>query len=209
MPFADTTQLEAVNIMLATIGEAPVDTLTGPMTTDASLALACLNEHTKSVQSDGYPWNTDVNVTLPMDASGNIFLASNTALVEVNKSRYSNVWPILRPQANGMKQLYDRRNQTYSFSQLPGGLIADRIVYWLDWTQLPEAARRYVLIKAARTFADRSVGAETIHQFTAADEMNAKRAIEANKVDMDQMNIFQSPSTSQMLFRGGFGNYGV
>lgn len=202
MPFQPTTQLEAVNIILATIGEAPVNTLSAPMTSDASLALACLNEHTKAVQTEGYPWNVDTNVTLTCDASGNLFLASNTANVEINRRRYPNIEPVVRATSSGTQQLYDRRNQTNSFAAY-GSLVADRITYWLDWTALPEAARRYILIKASRVFADRSVGAETTHQFTEEDERNAKRSMDAVRVDMDSMNILNSPSTLSSLYRGG------
>ena len=44
MTNANTTELEAVNSMLATIGEAPVNSITGTLPLDASLAKNTLNE---------------------------------------------------------------------------------------------------------------------------------------------------------------------
>lgn len=207
--FSPSTQLQAVNIILSTIGEAPVNTLMGTLPLSASVALAALNEQVNAVQLDGYWYNSDTNVTLPADGSGNVLLGQNVAKVEINRKRYAGAELVNRPQFNasgiGQNQLYDRRNQTYNLSNIPGGVVVDRIVYVLDWSQIPETAKRYMTIRSARVFADRWVGAETVHQFTAADELNAKRAMEAHKADEDELNILTSPSTQGALYRGGFG----
>ena len=55
-----TTQLEAVNTMLSTIGEAPVNSLTGSLPVDASMAVNILNEVNREVQSAGWKFNTPV-----------------------------------------------------------------------------------------------------------------------------------------------------
>ena len=47
---AATTELEAINIMLAAIGEAPVNKLTGTLPVDVKIAQNLLNEQSKSVQ---------------------------------------------------------------------------------------------------------------------------------------------------------------
>ena len=44
-----TTELEAVNIMLAAIGESPVNTLTGTLPVDVKLAQTTLEEVNKEV----------------------------------------------------------------------------------------------------------------------------------------------------------------
>ena len=50
-----TTELQAVNQMLSVIGEAPVNSITGTVTTDVSVAKNILDETSMSVQSMG--WN--------------------------------------------------------------------------------------------------------------------------------------------------------
>ena len=57
MTNANTTELEAVNSMLATIGEAPVNSITGTLPLDASLAKNTLNEINREVQSAGWHFN--------------------------------------------------------------------------------------------------------------------------------------------------------
>ena len=127
MSFRPSSQLSAVNIILSTIGEAPVNTLVGTLPLSASIAFAALNEQANAVQLDGYWYNTDTNVTLPLDGSGNVWLAPNVAKIEVNRLRYAGKEIVMRPQLNGQNQLYDRRNQTYNFADL-GTVVADRIV---------------------------------------------------------------------------------
>ena len=53
-----TTELQAVNQMLSVIGEAPVNSITGTVTTDVSVAKNILDETSMSVQSMGWNFNT-------------------------------------------------------------------------------------------------------------------------------------------------------
>ena len=54
-----TTELQAVNTMLSTIGEAPVNSITGKTTVDVSVANNILDETSMSIQSEG--WNLHTN----------------------------------------------------------------------------------------------------------------------------------------------------
>ena len=56
-----TTELQAVNTMLSTIGEAPVNSITGTTTVDVSVAKNILDETSMSVQSQGWNFNTHTN----------------------------------------------------------------------------------------------------------------------------------------------------
>ena len=51
------TELEAVNILLTTIGEAPVNTLTGNQVTDVTVATQVLLEISREIQSQGWHFN--------------------------------------------------------------------------------------------------------------------------------------------------------
>ena len=69
MTVAASTELEAINIMLASIGEAPINTLTGTLPVDAKLAQNTLSEINKEVQSEGWSFNTEIDVVLTRDSS--------------------------------------------------------------------------------------------------------------------------------------------
>lgn len=59
-----TTELEAVNTILSTIGEAPLNTLTGSLPVDGTIAKNVLSEVAREVQSQGWHFNTHNKVTL-------------------------------------------------------------------------------------------------------------------------------------------------
>ena len=61
MAVAATTELECINIMLAAIGEAPINSLTGTLPVDARIAQSTLSEVNKSVQSEGWSFNTEID----------------------------------------------------------------------------------------------------------------------------------------------------
>ena len=64
MAVAATTELECINIMLAAMGESPINSLTGTLPVDARIAQSTLTEVNKSVQSEGWSFNTEIDVTL-------------------------------------------------------------------------------------------------------------------------------------------------
>ena len=128
MAVAATTELECINIMLAAIGEAPVN----------SIAQSTLSEVNKSVQSEGWSFNTEIDVTFTRDNSNNINIASNILRIDANIHQH----PTLDPIQRGLK-LYDRLNNTYEFDE---DLICT-VVYFRDFNEIPEPARHYINIQ--------------------------------------------------------------
>ena len=74
MTVAAPTELESINIMLAAIGEAPINSLTGTLPVDARLAQSTITEVNKEVQSEGWSFNTEIDVTLTRNGSNEIAL---------------------------------------------------------------------------------------------------------------------------------------
>jgi hypothetical protein len=112
MAVAATTELEAVNIMLAAIAEAPINSLTGLLPVDAVTAQSTLTEFNKEVQSEGWSFNTETDVTLTRDGSNQISLPSNVLRVDANIHQHPTIDPIQR----GLK-LYDRQNNKFEFDE--------------------------------------------------------------------------------------------
>ena len=148
MTVAATTELESINIMLAAIGEAPVNSLTGTLPVDVKIAQTTLTEVNKEVQSEGWSFNTEIDVTLTRDGSNEISLPANVLRVDANIHQHPTIDPIQR----GLK-LYDRQNNKYEFDE---DLICT-VIYLRTFEEIPEPARRYITIKAARVFVDRLV----------------------------------------------------
>ena len=79
-----TTELEAVNTILSTIGEAPLSTLTGSLPVDGTTAKNILNEISREVQSAGWHFNTQYKVDLTRDANNKIPVGTDVVRVQLN-----------------------------------------------------------------------------------------------------------------------------
>jgi hypothetical protein len=95
--------------------------------------------------------------------NGRIYLPSNTAGVEISRRTYTTIEPVMRYNAQGLPYLYDRLNQTDIFTV---DLVADRLVRWLDWAELPEPARRYITMRASRSCSATARWSTTMHAYT-------------------------------------------
>ena len=202
MTVAATTELEAINIMMAAIGETPVNTLTGTLPADVVMARSTLTELNKQVQSEGWSFNTEIDVTLTRDSSDNINLSSDVLRVDANIHQHPTIDPIQR----GLK-LYDRQNNTFVFEE---DLICT-VVYLRTFAEIPEQARYYMTIKAARLFVDRLVGDDGLRTYTQQDETRARVILtETDYANADHnllrgdpslTNIFDTYNPSSALIR--------
>ena len=111
MTVAATTELEAINVMLSAVGEAPINSLAGTLPVDARQAQSFLNEASKEIQSEGWSFNYEYDVVLTRDAGNSIALPTSALRVDVSVANHPDIDPVQR----GLK-LYDRKNHTFSFT---------------------------------------------------------------------------------------------
>lgn len=186
-----TTKLNAINTMLSAIGEPPVNTLSSQRA-DSNLAEQILDEVSREIQSYGWHFNSEYKVTVTPDSSGNIYVAENVVRVDTDPYKYTDLDIVLRGN-----RLYDKVANTYLFST---SIEIDRIVM-LEFEEMPEPARRYIMIRAARIFGDRMVGSEKHHMFTGQDEMMALAKMREYENDTADHSIFDDISTLSIINR--------
>ena len=189
-----TTKLEAVNIIISVIGEAPINTITGvslPIT--AIQAISMLDETSKAVQSEGWHCNTEHEYELTPDSvTSKITLPQNTLKFDLDPLLYTDSDPVQR----GLK-LYDRKNHTELWTKSVKGSIT----FELEFEDLPEQLRHYITVKSARVFANRFIGTREIEGFTLREEVEAKaRAIDSDSENADR-TIFDHYSVLRVLDR--------
>ena len=181
-----TTHLEAINTMLSTIGEAPVNSLTGSLPTDASMAKNILDEVNREVQSSGWKFNTSYKATLSRDTNNKIPVANDVMHIELNpllEAKSSND-PVIRGSF-----LYNLAKETFIFDK---DFENVQIVHLLDFEQIPEQARRYITIRASRIFHDRTLGANALHRFSRQDELVALSILKQSEASVADHSIFNS-----------------
>jgi hypothetical protein len=166
MALTPTTKIEAVNVCLTNIGEAPVASLVG-LQVDAQVASSIIDEVSREVQSNGWHWNTEIHTISP-NISNQILLPANTLRVDT-AGKNKSVDVVQR----GMK-LYNRKDNTYTFSQT------------LD---LPEAARRYITMRSSRAFQERTLGSESLSKFNRSDEQQAWGLLQHEEAETGDYNM--------------------
>ena len=192
MTVAATTELEAVNIMLAAIGEAPVNSLTGQVPVDVRIAQSTLIEVNKRIQSEGWSFNTEIDVTLVRNqTTKQIELSTDILRIDANIHQHPTIDPIQR----GLK-LYDRLNNKFEFDE---DLICT-VIYLRTFEEIPEPARRYINIKAARVFVDRLVTDDGLRTYTGQDEVRARAILMETDLANGDHNILRGDPSLTSVF---------
>ena len=145
-----TSELQAVNIMLSSIGEAPVNTL-GSGLQEAEIAEVVLDNINREVQSLGWIFNTDLRKTLSPNTNGHIDLPSNCMKVDTVSVLRDYTTDIVERD----RRLYDRVTNSFIFTK---DIDVDMVVL-LSFDGLPEVARRYITLKAGRKFQENNSNA--------------------------------------------------
>ena len=180
-----TTELEAVNTILSTIGEAPISTLTGSLPVDASIAKSVLDEICREVQSMGWHWNTHYKVDLTRDGNNKIPVGTDVVRVQLNDKYDKSSYDVVQRGT----YLFNLAKNSETFDQ---DFTDNTLIYLLDFDKLPEQARRYITIRSARVFHDRTLGANTLHKFSSEDEARALSVLRQAEAHTGDYNIFDS-----------------
>ncbi len=117
-------------------------------------------------------FTTEIDVTLTRDASNQIALSQDILRIDANIHQHPTIDPIQR----GLK-LYDRLNNKFEFDE---DLICT-VIYLRTFEEIPEPARRYITIKAARVFVDRLVTDDGLRTYTGQDRNKGKSYTNGNR----------------------------
>jgi hypothetical protein len=192
MAITNTTKLEAVNTMLSAVGSSPINSLSGSQSADSTVAQNILDEVLREVLSQGWAFNYETKVELAPDSSSQINLSANVARID-NTPGYNLSYDIVQRGT----RLYDRKSHSYTFNET---LTCD-IIYFLEYEELPEAARRYVMIRAARIFQDRVVGSANHHAYNMQDELKALADLKDHEGDTADHSIFHNWDVARVVNR--------
>ena len=182
------TVLEAVNVLLTTIGEAPVNTLTGNQVTDVTIANQVLTEVSREVQAQGWHFNTEDKVVLSRNEFNFIVVPADVARIDT---------PDYNTVIRGDK-LFNLDTRSYEITTT----VEASIVYYQDFLELPDVVKKYITTRAARIFSDRMLNSETIHRMVSRDEQKALIDLKDFEGDTADFNMMDSYSVSRVMNRG-------
>ena len=185
-----TTELEAVNQMLAAIGESPVNTLENNGVVDAVLARQILKNVSRQYQAMGWHWNTEQAFEItPTSPDGFLIPPTNTLKIDLVDGDLDLVQRGAR--------LYDRVNHTYQFTKS----YKFDIVVFLPFEELPEAARQFFMLEAGVRFQANFVGSQTLNAFTERDAARAWVILLNAEGDTADHNILDNAPVARVMDR--------
>jgi hypothetical protein len=162
------TELEAINKMLMAIGEQPVNTIPVTGISEATIAQKMLHNTSREVQGKGLNCNTDSEYTLSPDSNGNIIIPANVLRIDPSDQSKDYVW------RNNKLYDKDKNKQTSVFTKT----VDVEVIWFYPFEELPPHVRNYITVKAARKLQAESVGSDTLHNFSAKDEYDAKQEMD-------------------------------
>jgi hypothetical protein len=176
-------ELDAVNDMLAAIGESPVNTLEGDTNADVANARRVLNKVNVEVQARGWTFNIEAGVTLSPDVFSKLidympdFLSVRVPGAETT-------------YANRGGYLYDRLGKTDLFTD---PIVVD-MIRLRAFTEMPPQFRTYIVARASRRFNMRFFGAAEIEAALQEEENDAWAAVNEYELDYGVFNMLDGDS---------------
>lgn len=179
-----TTELEAVNAMLGSIGLSPVPSLDDVGIEDANRARDLLRATTRGVLTRGYDFNTDEGYELRPDAAGVIKVPNGALEIDPSDNSMS---VVVRRHPDGFMALWNKADHTWIFTEA----VECDVVWGFDYTDLPETARAYIATAAGRAFQQGSVGAQILDAFEAEDELKLWLLLEKREAKSRRSNVLR------------------
>ena len=173
-----TSELDAVNTLLASVGESQINTLEISGMADVAAARDTLNEVSREVQTVGWHFNSEDEYPLARDNANKITLPNNALRVVVTGSD-------LAIAQRGLR-LYDKTNHRDTFEKD----LTAYIVFCLSWDELPQVARHYITVRASRIFQARTLGSDTQYRFSEKEERDAEKALQEAEGESGNYNMF-------------------
>jgi len=209
MSIAPLTELQAINQMLAAVGQAPVtsidttddlykknsdDTYTQlniPTNPDVAMARLTLDEISRECQSEGWSFNREYEwVMTPDKTTKKISIPDNMLQCDLSeapkhKSKYGNKNSIRR---DGF--LYDKTEHSYTWDE---AVYCD-VLWYFEWEDVPRPIQDYIINKASAVYALRVVGDKDLYTFLVARAAENKATALEYETQQGDYTFFGHPT---------------
>ncbi|MGL5565647.1 MAG: phage tail protein [Plesiomonas sp.] len=183
-------ELDAVNDILAAIGESPVSTLEGDINADVVNARRILAKINRTEQAKGWTFNIDETAQLQPDVYSQLipYMPNYLRITSTGGTPYVN--------RGGF--VYDRLNKTDRFTTA----VECQLVTLMTYDEMPEVFKQYIVTKAAKEFNIRFYGSPDIDTVLGNDLIDLLQAINEYELDYGGFNAFNNdPFISQAIQR--------
>lgn len=174
-----TTTVEAVNVLLRAIAEAPVSAVDGPsLLGSVASAVSMLQSVSEELQSKGRSFNTERGYPFSPDVNGEIRLPSNVISIDTD-GRWKDT-----PVVQRGNRLYNLKDRSYTFAEP----ITCTVVWLFSYEDLPMYARALVVARAARMFQAQELGDPGQDAMLEQREYAAQIAFDRHEINNSDAN---------------------
>lgn len=190
-----TSRTQAVNSLLQSIGEPPVDQVETSDSVEVVSADAAITEWTNTVLMKGWHFNTEYDYEIASNGDNEKPLPSNYLQLAYAYANNDLTTPVAVTARAG--KLYDTENHTFIFEA--GRVIKVDMLLALEWEEMSEAARKVITAEACKTFQARLQGSrivaaieeDTVLRCWANLEMEEDRANPANQIRGNRETLYR------------------
>jgi hypothetical protein len=173
------SKLDAVNKMLMSITQAPIPSLSEIYLQGYSAtALTILDMVSREIQAKGYHFNTEFGVELKRDTNNKISVPQNALFIDADQRYHKDKVTI---RGDYLYILDGDIGEGYTFKKD----IKCEIIYLLEFNDIPEVARQYIIARACAEFSKSTIASTDEYNILLQKE-------EDSRVKMNAMNISHS-----------------
>jgi hypothetical protein len=195
------TELDAVNSILMSVGETPVNTLT-VQSPEVAIAQKTLRQVCREIQAEGWSYNTENEYPIELDTNNQCIIPNNVLQLDLNIFQHGKDYDVVRRSDNGVMKVYDKKGHTFTFENC-SKLYFD-IVWMLDFEDLPQVFKDYVTIRASRVASNRMVNSQPSAKLLESDEALARASAieyENRQADHNIFNDYQYQQDANTVYR--------
>ena len=189
--YGASTELDAVNSILMSVGESPVNTL-DVQSPEVVIAQKTLQQVCREILTEGWKFNTETQYPITLDSNDHCIIPNNVLQIDLNRFRHPDAFDTIRKTDNGVQKLYDLHDHTYAFTNTSGGKIYVDIIWMITFEEIPQTFRDYITVRASRIASNRMVNNPQAAELIAQDEAQARAVALEYDTNQGDYNIFNN-----------------
>ena len=189
--YGTSTELDAVNSILMSVGESPVNTLT-VQSPEVAIAQKTLQQVCREVQAEGWVFNTEHEYPITLDSSNHCVIPQNVLEIDLSHARHGDHFNVVRKKDNGISKLYDKNEHQFNFESVNESKLYCDIVWMIDFEALPQVFKDYITVRASRIASNRMVSDPNASELIGTDEQLARALAVEYDTRVADHNIFSN-----------------
>ena len=181
------TELDAVNSILMSVGETPVNTLT-VQSPEVAIAQKTLRQVCREIQAEGWSYNTENEYPIDTDTNNQVIVPNNVLQMDLNIFQHGKDYDVVIRSDNGVKKVYDKKGHSFVFENCDK-LYFD-MIWMIDFEDLPQAFKDYITVRASRIASNRMVNNPQSARLLESDEAGLRALALEYETKQGDHNIF-------------------